>query len=484
MANYVKFMRGTPAAYKACDKNSDTLYFIAEKDASTGILYLGETMIAGSTGEEVIHLSQIEDILIRDGFNVEGLLVYDPETEKWVSTSFAELVFIGATAGSDGKAGLVPKPLAGQNHLFLRGDGNWAAAGSTIQAYEVIVEGEETHDEAIARVTKDITINNGDVTIVKVLISEDNYHNTAYIYDDGKWVALDGNYSAENVYFKNDFIFTESIGTVTIPSTGSVSVPAAGKNLKEFLASLFSEESEPTTNPPTAKLTASKCIAYEVGTKVSPNYTAGLDSVGSYTYGPETGVVATGYEVSATGEETKLTTASGTFPEITVTDTTEYYITAKVSHSAGAVPVTNIGNPYPDGQIAAGSVSKSSSKLYGYRAFFYGMVANDNAIDSALIRGLTNGGNYNAKKELTFTAANLEGVKKFIIAVPASNTRKGLTSATITSSMNADATSDYVLMDTQVSVEGKDGHDAVPYKVWVYAPASIASTEVHKVVLS
>jgi len=35
--NYVKFMRGTPTAFKnLASKNKDTLYFIHEEDAITG----------------------------------------------------------------------------------------------------------------------------------------------------------------------------------------------------------------------------------------------------------------------------------------------------------------------------------------------------------------------------------------------------------------------------------------------------------------
>lgn len=38
-------------------------------------------------------------------------------------------VFVGATAGTDGSTGIVPKPIAGQQTSFLRGDGTWAAPG-------------------------------------------------------------------------------------------------------------------------------------------------------------------------------------------------------------------------------------------------------------------------------------------------------------------------------------------------------------------
>ena len=51
LENYVKFVRGTPAAYNRLEsKHSDTLYFIAETDAKVGSLYLGEKLIATGAG--------------------------------------------------------------------------------------------------------------------------------------------------------------------------------------------------------------------------------------------------------------------------------------------------------------------------------------------------------------------------------------------------------------------------------------------------
>jgi hypothetical protein len=33
---------------------------------------------------------------------------------------------------------------------------------------------------------------------------------------------MDGNYNAENVYFSKNMIFTEPVGTITIPSSGRI----------------------------------------------------------------------------------------------------------------------------------------------------------------------------------------------------------------------------------------------------------------------
>jgi hypothetical protein len=54
LANYVKFLRGTPAAYaNLAEKNKDTLYFIYEEDESNGLLYLGSKLIAGSSNDVI-----------------------------------------------------------------------------------------------------------------------------------------------------------------------------------------------------------------------------------------------------------------------------------------------------------------------------------------------------------------------------------------------------------------------------------------------
>jgi hypothetical protein len=65
LANYVKFLRGTPTAYNnLTTKDTDTIYFVAEKDATTGKLYLGNVCIAGSLNEEglVDYLSELQDV--------------------------------------------------------------------------------------------------------------------------------------------------------------------------------------------------------------------------------------------------------------------------------------------------------------------------------------------------------------------------------------------------------------------------------------
>ena len=109
----------------------------------------------------------------------------------------------------------------------------------------------------------------------------------------------------------------------------------------------------------------------------------------------------------------------------------------------------------------------------------------DIVYNSAFIRNLTNGERYDSKKTLKFTAAELEGVKRFIIAIPSDAiTRTGIVSATITSSLNANALEFYKELETTVEVQGADNYaTTAAYRVWVYEPTSIAAEEIHEVVL-
>jgi hypothetical protein len=155
------------------------------------------------------------------------------------------------------------------------------------QVIEVIPHTSESHEQAINRLTSDIILTSGDIAIVKDFIAQtedevSKYQYTSYVYNGTKWVAMDGNYDAENVYFKNDFIFTESFGTVEIPETGNAVVAAAGKNIKQFINDLFSAEKMPEVINPVISVDAPQNVLYEIGTVVSPTYKGNLDSIGSY----------------------------------------------------------------------------------------------------------------------------------------------------------------------------------------------------------
>ena len=329
----------------------------------------------------------------------------------------------------------------------------------------------------------------GDTAIVKTAIyidaeneANNKYSYTGYVYNGSAWTAMDGNYNADNVYFSDDMLVTKEIGYITL-NNGQGTIPSKGKNLSEVFEAMFVKEQNPTTTQPSVNLTFSEAKAYEVGTVVHPTYSATFNA-GSYTYGPATGVTVTSWEISDTAGNT-ASTASGSFNDVTVADNTNYKITAKANHTAGAIPLTNKKNEYAAGKIAAGSKTRTSGAITGYRSFFYGVLDTSSAeapLTSAIVRGLTNGGAYNASK--TFTLNGSATAKRIVIAVPSNSTRAGLKEVILTSAMNTPVTDSYVKTTAAVKVEGVNGATAIDYTVWTYEPAAIDAGEVHKITLA
>lgn len=279
------------------------------------------------------------------------------------------------------------------------------------------------------------------------------------------------------VKFDDDFTFTYAFGKYAPDGSGQVNVPATGKTLDQLLLDAFAEEKNPNITQPSVSVSSSQVKAYEAGTNVTPSYNASLNA-GSYQYGPATGITATSWSVQL--DTQTLTTASGSFTQIQVTDSTNLRITATAQHGDGAVPVTNLGAPKEDLKITAGSKSGQTGAITGYRQIFYGVNNSTEPLTSAIIRGLTPGNKAASATTINSIKAQAD-TKRIIIAVPQSSGLK-VTAANITSSLNADVTSSYV-KQSPVEVEGANSYQAVPYDVFVYQPASIDPTEDHKIVI-
>ena len=217
-------------------------------------------------------------------------------------------------------------------------------------------------------------------------------------------------------------------------------------------------------------ITCKQIAAYEVGSKVTPAYTASL-SAGSYTYGPATGITATAWSVTD-GTATK-DTASGSFDELTVGDATSYAITATATHGEGAVPVTNLGNEYAAGKIAAGNKSKTTGKITGYRNSFYGTLeAKDGEVNSALVRSLSGKSGKALAAGNSFNLAIPVGAIRVVFAYPA--TLRDVSSVQDVNGMNAEVKTAFT--KTVVSVEGANGYQAIDYKVYVMDMANANDT--------
>ena len=351
------------------------------------------------------------------------------------------------------------------------GDGTstWADlpyfGGTATQLYEATLTADETHSAAIARVTSGAQINSGDFVVVKEAVGTDKYQYTAYVYAADAWKALDGNYNAENVYFDKDLIITANVGVQTIDATGSKTLATTGKNVKQVLDLLFAKEKDPSVTKPSVTITLTGAGAKEVGTSVTPSYRVEFNK-GKYEFGPDTGVTAT-YVVSDTASHS-ATTATGSFDAFTVEPTTNYKVSVTATHTAGADPVSNLGNGRGDLKITAGEKTATSAAITGYRGWFQGYyngteaLADATTITSAQLRafGVKNG---------TFnTTMNTNKMQQMFFAAPAGTVK----TLTVSNAVNG---APQTVKKTTVPVEGANNYQAIDYDLYYVANATAES---------
>lgn len=347
--------------------------------------------------------------------------------------------------------------------------------GDSAKNFDVVPNDNEEDIAAITRIVGEAELHTGDTAIVKREITTGKTSYTAYVYD-GSWKAMDGNYRADNVYFDDDITYTVAIGTLSKPS-GSAKFAAKGKNVEQVLSSLMAQEANPSKSNPAVSFSSTTGLGtFEIGTTKDLTYNVAL-SAGGYTYGPATGITAQTWEVSCTGVSEKRTSSLGTFENV-VAEATAKKITANATYNDGAIPVTNLGNPYPDGQIKAGSASKDSGTLLGVRYMFWGPMTTDGTIDSAAVRALGNNKATATGTLATFGAG--AGAVKVVVAVPSD---KKITKVLMPSALNADVTALFVKQSSTVQVNGANNYAAAAYNIYVYQPASIDAGETYAVTI-
>ena len=316
----------------------------------------------------------------------------------------------------------------------------------------------------------------------EICITNDGEHKGQFKIGDGTttWGDLpyansgaDIQVDASQVMFSQDLVFTEQFGKY-VPSGGKVTVPANGDSLLDVLLSAFATDSNPSITQPSVSISSSSFKAYEVGTNVTPAYTATLNP-GSYQYGPATGITATSWSVvDNAAEPNTLTTASGSFPQMQVVDGTSYSITATASYGAGAIPKTALGQDYADGQIKAGSKQATKGTITGYRNGFYGTTTTQSSgtFESDNIRALTA-----TNKAITAgTVINISipvGARSVIFAYPSSV--RDVNSVQDVNGLNAEVKTAFTKV--LVNVAGANGYNPIEYKVYYTNYANANDTQ-------
>lgn len=287
-------------------------------------------------------------------------------------------------------------------------------------------------------------------------------------------ISADMSYITDNMVIGQDLTVTQATGAY--PSGKKIT---AGTSLQEILKNILQEVKQPgTPTAPKLTITLSNADAKEVGTKVTPSYTTTFNA-GSYTYGPATGVKATGYSVSD-GTATK-DTATGSFTEITVGDATNYKLTATATYSDGVVANDNTGAAsVPAVKISAGTTATAtSSVITGFRSYFYGTKTTGLAsYNSAAVRALTNG-NSAATSGKEFSMTIPAGTKQVVIAVPAARSLKSVINVGLSRGEVADT-----FVPSTVDVEGLNGYAAASYKVYVFNSSTALDANTYEVTLA
>lgn len=347
------------------------------------------------------------------------------------------------------------------------------------QVYQADLAEGEDDIAAITRVVGENTLFEGDMAIVKSTIGEAVTY-TAYVYNDSKWQAMNGNYNANNVYFDKDLFTTKEIGYVTLEN-GSAHIPTTGKNLTDTWEQIFVKEQNPTVTQPAVSFNQVTTGSFEVGTSITPSYDAKM-SAGSYSYGPATGLTAKSWNVNLRKGNTSVqnkTTAKDTFTAIVLADGDSYTINAEASYDNATVPVTNKGNAYAAGQIKAGKVSKTSGTINCYRNTFYGTTANKDSLDSPTIRALNKTGKA-LKAGDSVTIALPAGAVRVVFAYPA--TLHDITSVKDINGLNAEIVSAFKKETITVAGAGNDA--GISYKVFtIEFAAPLESANSYKVTI-
>ena len=393
-------------------------------------------------------------------------------------------------------ASVNPKLLAGEigiekdTGLMKIGDGTnlWndlEYANDTERAahYEVIPSGTQTDEEAIAAKLTELGVaaKADDIAIVKREIADGKKSHTAYIHNGTAWAAMDGNYSAANVYLNEDVTVTTKTGELAVNA-----VVEAGTSLQDMLVQMLSQSKDPSKTDPSITAFSVKdgsATDFEAGSTVTPKWESTF-SAGSYSYKSSasketinpvsgTGVTATAWDITQDGT-TIGTTEDGTGASFVMGDSTINF-KAVATHTAGNYALTNLNKlPETDVQIAAGSKEKTATMTSYRKMFAGGVVDKDAAITSAVIRGLGTG--VKATTSATEFKA-LVGDTKLIFAYPKSLTTKTPKFEYFT--MSWEGFSGFEAAASTVQVADKRGGEngLKEYVVYTYTPTGAFESE-------
>lgn len=443
----VLFSYGLQSQYEGVQsKDTDTLYFITD----TQRIYKGDTLISDVTHLNVSFVDAIPEV----GSAQEDILyvaTVGGSTTLWVKNgeSLSQVGGGEATEVADGvldignfQPGIIVTDLSNPNDTTIP---------TTKAVSDAITEALADYDGAIVNVSADrAEDNNGTVltftpksgepitvTVADFFLTSASYNNETHelsLSVQGVEAPVTVNLedlipqavNASQVAIAREITVTTDVGNLHAgdkviitgdPQSGEVKAA----DVQALFEAILSKDINPTTTQPSASVTLSNSGAKEVGTEFTPSYSCSLNP-GTYNVAGQgnqaTNVTATAYEVSDTNSNNS-STQSGSFTAFTVEDSTNYKVSVTISHSAGSVPKTFLGNEYPTGQIQAGQKSANSATVTGYRNCWWGyktssnLIADPAAITAQEIKAL---GNANRTRP---TSLQTNQMQQMFFALPA-----------------------------------------------------------------
>ena len=338
--------------------------------------------------------------------------------------------------------------------------------------------------------------NIGDAAIVsaKIAGSDSLISRTSYYWNGNAWAAMDGNYTADNVYFEEDISCVgpwTSVGNISKGSTTAVSaIHSKGESLKTVLETIFMvDQDNATVSQPTFTAQLTSTTVGEVGTTITPKFKVTF-SPGSYTYGSlaadgttwvnGTGVTASilsATELSGTATLTSLASitlgTTYTSPSaVVVTDSAglTFKVNAFVSYTKGNTVCTAAHKASTSKTpIAAGTKTTTVNLPAGYRKPFWGYIlatetqpsTNTSEWTSSLIRGLR--GNTATSTAGLPTSYNIPSNVTWIIFACAATGGK---SNVVVIDDKSKQEQTFTKQLSAVNVEGANGYTAVPYNIF------------------
>ena len=327
--------------------------------------------------------------------------------------------------------------------------------------------------------------------------------------------------TANNIVMSEDLVVTKSVGEITVPAGGSVTISktieGAARSIANLLDTIFSKEVQPSiSRQPNVDNTT---IAYnsisvkptplsvEYGTILDRDLTVKVvfDSGAYSTNNPNpTGVqildnsakfdLLSGAESIFSSDCQNNTPTTFNLSELTTDTKVIRDLTARIffRHSEGLLARTNKGNESNPGvKIVSGEKTKTWTIITPHYKGFYGMSVVDeiplttdaaNAIIRALHKTSSNpvGGalpNFNADE------LGAETPKAIIIALPrlGQQTDKKVIKVEQLNGLVTDITGDFTHKDIMIRDANGDGE--IPYRVWISTPQSITTTNIYKVIL-